>query len=192
MAVRLILFPSMLALFASLGLMPEWLEAWADYPGLELWKFINLLIFVACVIYLHRRFGRPIREALRTRGEGIKRDLIKAREERDRALAKLDEVEARFAKLDAEVARIKENAKSEAAAETERIKVATEAQIVKMREQAQREIESAGKAAKHELRTFAAVESVRMAEEILRREVGPDDDARLTSLNVQNLGGINT
>jgi F0F1-type ATP synthase membrane subunit b/b' len=57
-----------------------------------------------------------------------------------------------------------------------------------MREQSRREIESAGKAARLELRKFAAQESVRLAEEILKREMGPEDDARLTRLNVNELG----
>jgi F0F1-type ATP synthase membrane subunit b/b' len=153
-----------------------------------LWKFVNLLIFIVCAFYLHRRFGQPIREALRSRSEGIKRELERARHERDQALAKLAEVEARFADLDAEVARINEKAKAEAEAEKQRINSATEGEIAKIREQAKREIESAGKAARHELRRFAAQESVRLAEEILKREIGPDDDARLTNLNVQELG----
>ena len=41
--------------------------------------------------------------------------------------------------------------------------------------QAAREIESAGKAARHELRKFAAEESVRLAEEILEKEIRPED-----------------
>jgi F0F1-type ATP synthase membrane subunit b/b' len=58
-----------------------------------------------------------------------------------------------------------------------------------MREQSTREIESAGKAVRMELRRFAAQESVRLAEQILERELGPEDDIRLTSLNVKELGG---
>jgi F-type H+-transporting ATPase subunit b len=161
---------------------------WWNYPGLELWKFVNLLVFIACVLYLHRHFGKPIREALRARSEGIKRELLRAREERDGALAKLAEVEARFASMDAEVLAVKKKARAEAEAERERITAATEAEIAKMREQSKREIESAGKAARLELRKFAAQESVRLAEEILEREIGPEDDARLTSLNVKELG----
>jgi F-type H+-transporting ATPase subunit b len=163
-------------------------ESWWNYPGLELWKFVNLLIFIACALYLHRRFGRPIREALRSRSEGIKRDLLKAREERDVAVLKLAEVEERFANLDGEVARIKERAKAEAAAERQRISAASEDEIAKIQDQAKREIESAGRAARHELRRFAAQESVRLAEEILERDIGPEDDARISSLNVQELG----
>ncbi len=161
---------------------------WWNYPGLELWKFVNLLIFIVCALYLHSRFGRPIREALRSRGEGIKRDLLRAQEERDRALAKLAEVEARFANLDAEIVRIREKASLEAEAEKQRIAAATEVDIGKARELAKREIESAGKTARHELRKFAAAESVRLAEELLKREIRPEDDVRLTTLNVQELG----
>ena len=173
---------------AFLHWLPDWLDPWLNYPGLELWKFVNLLVFIACALYLHRRFGRPIREALRARSEGIKRELLRAREERDQALAKLAEVESRFANLDAEVARVKEKARAEADEEKQRISHATEEEIAKIREQAKREIESAGKAARQELRKFAAQESVRLAEGILEREIGPDDDTRLTSLNVQELG----
>jgi F0F1-type ATP synthase membrane subunit b/b' len=168
--------------------IPEWLDRWVNYPGLELWKFANLLIFLAVAFYLHHRFGKPIRNALRARSEGIKQELAKAREDRDAALAKLAELDARFADLDAEVDRIKERAKVEAAAERQRINVATDREIAKIREQAKREIESAGKAARHELRRFAAMESVRLAEEILRREMTSADDARLTTLNLQELG----
>lgn len=165
------------------------LLSWANYPGFELWRFVNLLIFVICGFYLHRRLGGPIREALRSRGEGIKRELMRAQEEKDRALAKLSEVEARFAGLDSEVATIEAKARREAAAEQERISIATEQEITKIREQAKREIESAGKAARLELRRFAATESVRLAEDILRVEIGPADDRRLTTQNVENLRG---
>lgn len=180
----------LITIFNLLHWIPDSLDAWVNYPGLELWKFLNLLIFLICALYLHRRFGRPVREALQARGQRIKHDLAKAQEERDQALAKLAEVEARFANLDAEISTIKQRAKLEGEAERERIEVATEEEVSRIREQAKREIESAGKAARHELRRFAATESVRLAEEILRLEIGSDDDARLTSKSVRELRRI--
>jgi F0F1-type ATP synthase membrane subunit b/b' len=180
----------LLTILSLLHWIPDSLDPWVNYPGLELWKFVNLIVFVACALYLHRRFGRPVREALRSRGERIKHDLAKAQEERDQALAKLAEVETRFEDLDAEIITIKERARLEGEAERERIKLATEEEISRIREQAKREIESAGKAARHELRRFAATESVKLAEEILRIEIGPDDDAKLTSKSVRELGRI--
>lgn len=184
--MSLLVIPSLVQFgaFAIDGSAPWW-----NYPGLEFWKFFNLLVLICAGLYLHHRFGRPIREALRSRGEGIKLELVRAREERDQALAKLTEVELRFAKLDAEVAKVKEKARGESEAETERIKLATDEEIAKIRQQAKREIESAGKTARHELRRFAAQESVRLAEVILEREIGTEDDARLTNLSVQELGG---
>lgn len=177
-----------ITLSVFLGIDVDASNPWWNYPGLELWKFVNLFVFIVCGLYLHRRFGRPIREALRSRGEGIKVELLRAQEERDQALAKLAEVESRFANLDEEVARVREKARTEAGAEKQRIAAATAEEIAKTREQAKREIEAAGKAARHELRQFAAEESVRIAEQILQREMKPEDDVRLTSLNVQELG----
>ena len=40
------------------------LPAWANYPGLEAWKFFNLFVFVAVMIYILRR---KISEALAQR-----------------------------------------------------------------------------------------------------------------------------
>ena len=110
-------------------------------------------------------------------------------QERDAAVAKLKEVEERLARLDGEVSTIREQAKREAAEERERIAKSTEVEIAKLGDSAKREIESAGKAARHELRNYAAATSVRLAEEIIRREMRPEDDARLLQRNVQELGG---
>lgn len=162
---------------------------WWNYPGLELWKFANLFLFILVALYLHRRFGRPIKEALRSRGEAIKRDLERAKEERDQALAKLSEVEARFANLDAEVSKVKERNAAEMEAESERIKSATDGELARMRDQAKREIESAGKIARQELRQFAAQESIRLAEDILKSEIGPAEQARLTNRSIEELRG---
>lgn len=161
---------------------------WTDYPGLELWKFFNLFLFIVVALLLHRKFGRPIREKLRQRGASIKAELERARGDRDLALAKLAEVDSRFATLDAEVLTIAEKARAEAEAERRRLMAATEAEIAKIRDQAKREIEGAGQVARHDLRKFAAQESVRRAEQILTREIRPEDDARLIGLNVDDLG----
>ncbi len=162
---------------------------WWNYPGFELWKFFNLALFIAAALILHRVFGRKISEGLRTRRESIKAELIRAREERDDALKQLAEVEARLSGLDAEVEAIRQRSKSEAEAERERINQATESELAKLRESARREIEGAGKAAVTELRQFASKQSIQLAEELIRREIKPDDEERLIRLRVEGLGG---
>jgi F-type H+-transporting ATPase subunit b len=162
---------------------------WWDYPGFELWKFVNLAIFVLALVYILTRKAK-LGEIFKARRESIKRELARAEQERDAALAKLKEVEERLGLLDTEVATIKEQSVREAAEERERIAHSTEAEIAKLSEQALREIERAGKAARKELRRYTAEQSVRLAEEIVRREIKPEDDARLIASNIEELEGL--
>lgn len=150
-------------------------------------KLVNLLLFVGVMFYFLRR---PIKEAFRTRQAGIREELMRAEEEKAAAVAQLEEVEGRLARLDAEVESIRAQAQKEAAEERQRIERATEDEMRKIREQARREIESAAKAARAELRTFAAEQSVRLAEEMIRRDIRPEDDAHLAREYVTELGGV--
>jgi len=161
---------------------------WWDYPGFELWKFVNLAVFAFVLILAMRKFFR-VPEMFKDRKETIKRELARAQKERDAAVAKLKEVEERLARLDGEVRDVKERSKVEAAEERERIARSTETEVAKLSEQAQREIENAGKAARKELRRYTAEQSAKMAERLIRREMQPEDDARLITRNIEELGG---
>lgn len=159
--------------------LAEWL------PTIARW--FNLLLFLGILYFLLRG---PVRNVLATRRENIRRDLSRAQEARAAALAKLAEVESRLANLNNEVATIRQQAESEARTERERLARATEEDSRKLREQAQREIENAGEIARHDLRRYAAEQSVALAEEIIRRNIRPEDDARLVQTYVNDLGGV--
>ena len=150
-------------------------------------KIVNILLFVGLAVYFLRK---PVAEAFKSRRDNIRRELVRAQEERSAALAKLEEVNGRLARLDEEVAAIRAQAEREAAEERERIARATEEDVRRLREQAQREIESASKTAQAELRAFAAEQSVRLAEEMIRGSIRPEDDARLVTEYVEELGGV--
>ncbi len=160
---------------------------WYNYPGFEVWKFVNLFLFVGAAILILRK---PIGNSMRTRRESIRKELMRAQEERNAALAKLAEVNARLARLDDEVAVLRTQAQAEAAAERERIARSTEEDARKLREQAQREIEGAGKAARLELRRYAAEQSVELAEGLIKRDLRADDDERLMHGYIEELGGV--
>lgn len=165
-------------------------SSWANYlPGLETWaKLFNLILFVAIVSYILRR---PLSEALRERREGIRRELMRAQEERNAALSKLAEVESRLARVDADVEAIRVQAKKEADEERLRIERSAEEDSRKLRDQARREIENASKLARHELRRYASEQSIRIAEDLVRRNINADDDTRLVRDYVRHLGGLN-
>ncbi|HEX8720901.1 MAG TPA: ATP synthase F0 subunit B [Pyrinomonadaceae bacterium] len=150
-------------------------------------KLVNLLLFIGVMVYFLRR---PVREAFRARQGSIRDELMRAEEERAAAVARLEEVEGRLANLNAEVEAVRAQAQREAAEERARVARATEEEMRKIREQARREIESAAKAARAELRTFTAEQSVRLAEEMIRRDIRPEDDAHLAREYVSELGGV--
>lgn len=150
-------------------------------------KLFNLLLFIGVMFYFLRR---PIKEAFGARQRNIREELMRAEEEKAAAVAQLEEVEGRLARLDSEMEAIRAQAQKEAAEERLRIERATEDEMRKIREQARREIESAAKAARAELRAFAAEQSVQMAEEMIRRDIRPEDDAHLAREYVEELGGV--
>ena len=159
---------------------------WLNYPGLELWKFLNLAIFLGVAIFILRR---PLREALVARRERIKRELLQAQKERDEALAMLAEAETLLGHLDSDVAALREQSKAEAELERQRLRVATDRELEKLRHQAQREIEMAVKVARQELRRFLAERSVQVAKESVIKEMREEDDARLIGASIAELRG---
>src|SRR2546421_11038945 len=85
----------------------EWQELLPTFA-----RIFNLLLFVGLLYFLLRRM---IGEGFRARQEGIRNDLMRAEEERNAAVAKLEEVEGRLARLDAEGEGIRAAGQREAA-----------------------------------------------------------------------------
>jgi F-type H+-transporting ATPase subunit b len=161
----------------------EWME-WFNYPGLELWKFLNLAIFTAAGIYVLRK---PINQALLARRGAIQQELVTAQQDREQALARVAEADNLLSRLDEDVHTVEEQAREEAKSERQRIAAATEREIEKLKQQAQRELETADKLARKELRQFLAQKSVQMARESIRTQMRPEDDTALIRENIGEL-----
>src|SRR5688500_15542600 len=114
------------------GGFTEFYNDYLNIPGFEAWKFVNLAIFVAILVYLVKK---PLGETFRARREAIRAELIKAEEEKQAALAQLTSAEARLASLSTEKAALLKKAKEEAEAEKANIAQQTESDIDKMRQQ---------------------------------------------------------
>lgn len=162
---------------------------WWNYPGFELWRFVNLMIFIGGALLLHRKFGAPVSAALRARRASIRAELEKAKLEKERATAELQKVEARVGQLDNDVAKIQAEAAAEVAAERDRIKRMTEAEVAKLKAQAQRDIANLAKSAQVELRRFTAAQSVQLAETMIRRDLNSEVDSRLIGLSAEQFRG---
>lgn len=173
------------------GAMAWWnqnVDPYLNYPGFEVWRFINLGIFVAFLVYVLRK---PLTEAFKAKREAIRADLIRAEEERQAALARLTEAEARLARLEEDKAEVLRNAKAEAEAEKLRLAQEAEADEKRLRTQAENEITRKSQQVRSSLRRYSAEESIRLAEEKIRRAMDLQKDSELVRANIQSIGGMN-
>lgn len=159
-----------------------------NIPGFEAWKFINLGLFVAIMVYLVKK---PLSEAFKAKRDSIRAELIKAEEEKQAALAKLTTVEGKLAQLETEQQNILQNAKDEAAAEKKRIADQTAADAERLRQQTEADLARLSKLSQIELRRYSAEESIRLAEAKLRSQINGESDAILVKANIAEIGGLN-
>lgn len=164
--------PNQLFLFAFM--IPALFLAGAGMAALS--KLVNLTIFLALLIWLLKK---PAKEFFANRLAEVRATLQQAAKEKELAATKMAELDARLSRLDTEIAEIKAQAQREAIAERERLEAEARRDIEKLRQSSQREIESAKQIAMSELREFAATKAVDLAEQMIRKELKPEDDARL-------------
>ncbi|MCS6884294.1 MAG: hypothetical protein RMM17_08585 [Acidobacteriota bacterium] len=150
-------------------------------------KAINLAIFLAFMIFILRK---PMADFFNSRRASIKDELRRALEEKEAAEAKLRLVEDKLLFLNEEIERMRAEAEREAAAEYERLIKQAEEEAERIRLAARREIESAVKLAKQQLREFAAEKSIELASAILTKELRPRDDDRLLDEFAKELEGV--
>ncbi len=175
---------------AAHGSQPAWLETYnkyLNYPGFEGWKFLNLAIFVGILVYLLKK---PLSAAFKAKRESIRAALIKAEAEKQAALKTLAETDSKLAGLEAEKSAILQQASDEAAAEKLRINEQAAAETRKLREQAEAEIDRLAKLNRHDLKKFAAEESIRLAEAKLRSNIDAAADAKLVDAGIKAVGGL--
>ncbi|MFL6278187.1 MAG: F0F1 ATP synthase subunit B [Blastocatellia bacterium] len=173
--------PALLFLAENAEQLPWWRQPW--------WRPINLLIFLIFLVYLLVKKLR-VGQVFDNRAATIVKELEQARRDKEEAQRRLAEVEARFARLDEEVAGIRAEAEREAAREAERLRQSATADAEKIRLTAQREIDGVMKSARTELRAFVAEQSVALAETMIRRDIRPEDNQRLLNRYMDELSEV--
>ena len=181
-----------LVLFAAEGERSGgFMQFYNDYlniPGFEAWKFLNLAIFIAFLIYVLKK---PLSQAFKEKREIIRAELIKAEQEKQAALEKLTSVEAKLTSLENDKQAVLEQARHEADTAKAHLASQTDVDIQKLREQTDGEIARIGQIARNDLRRFSAQESIRLAEEKLRARIDGASDARLVRASISEIGGLN-
>lgn len=183
----IILFLAAATTGSDSGFSAFW-NQYINYPAFEVWRFVNLAIFVFVMIYLLKK---PLSGTFKAKREEIRSELIKAEEAKKAALAKLTDVEAKLAGADAEINTLNKQAREEIELEKRRLMAQVASEAEKLNSQTAGEIVRVGQVARLELRRFAVEESLRLAEEKLRNDVTPQTDSRLIRSGIKAIGGLN-
>jgi F-type H+-transporting ATPase subunit b len=156
----------------------------SGHGGLELWKWANFLVLAGGLGYLVGKNAGPFFSA---RSHQIRKDMVEAQEARREAETRAADVDRRLAALDSEIAALRADSQREAQAETERLARHTASEIAKIQANAEREIASAGKAARTELKRYAAELAIALAEQRLRDRITPETQHALVRGFVRDL-----
>jgi len=147
----------------------------------------TLLIFVIVLVVLGKFAWGPILSGLQARETFIRESLESAKRERETAEARLREYEERLAQARTEASAIVDEGRRDAEALKNRILDETRREAEKERERTRREIQLATDTATKELYATAARLATDMASRIIRKELTPQDHARLIAESIQEL-----
>ncbi len=121
---------------------------------------INFFILAFTIFWLSRT-GVPA--MFRNRTAAIQKGIEEARKASAESATRLAEIEARLSKLDQEIATMRGQAESEAKAEEERLRAATEDEKRKIVQSAEQEIAAAANTARRDLKNLAVSLAVGLA-----------------------------
>jgi F-type H+-transporting ATPase subunit b len=148
----------------------------ADSTTGWIYRWLNFLIFLGIIVYFFRKKLPPF---FRRRRDEISAAIAESTRAREEAESQQREAEAKFAKLDGEIAELRERSKIEIAAEIERIRALAKEEAKRIEQAAQLEIVAAVHTAQMELKALAARLAIEQAEALLRQRMTPESDAAL-------------
>jgi F-type H+-transporting ATPase subunit b len=158
------------------GVEAEEPEAGEHGPSLDLGKLALQLLNFAVLLFILIKFGGgAINKMLAARHAQLKADLASASALRAAAEAKLGEQEGRLVRLEAEIAAMRAGIHAEAESEKQRLMAAAHERTRRIEAETTFLVEQQVRESEARLRRESADAALKMAEELLRRSVGPAD-----------------
>jgi F-type H+-transporting ATPase subunit b len=141
-------------------------------------RIINFVVLAGVLLYFTRK---PIANAIRNSIESVRTLLKEAEDSRLASEAHMKEAEAKLAGVDKEISDLLQSARREGEAERERILSEAAGELEKLKAEASVAIDLELKKAQDVLRKEAATTAVAIAEEIIGKNVTPEDQARFVA-----------
>jgi F-type H+-transporting ATPase subunit b len=144
----------------------------------EGFKFANTFIVVAI---LYKVAAKPIASFFKDRSEGIRKALDEAKADKEEAEKKLEQQRSKVADLEAELGRVRETGERERGEIRARLEADQKTQAERLLEQTKNAIELEVVKARAELQDRAAEIALELAEEMLKKNIGSEDQERFVS-----------
>ena len=139
-------------------------------------RWLNFVLVFGGIGYLIAKHGGAF---FRANAKAIAASIDEATAAKAQADRELSEVEAKIARLDQEVAELREAARRDSAAEAERLRASGRAEIEKINQAARGELASSERAAQQELRALAASMAVERAGALVSSRMNAEVRARI-------------
>jgi F-type H+-transporting ATPase subunit b len=149
-----------------------------------LFKIINFALLAGGLAYILRK---PLGDFFASRSASIRKSLEEGRKALEASAAQLQAVEQKLAHLQEEIAAFRASAANEMEAERQRMKQAAAEEAEKVLASARAQIETSVRAAKLDLKSYAAQQAVELAEELIRQRLDDSSRKRLLSQFVAGL-----
>jgi F0F1-type ATP synthase membrane subunit b/b' len=150
-----------------------------------IFRWLNFVLVFGGIGYLIAKHGGTF---FRANAKAIAASIIEASAAKVEADRELREVETKIARLDQEVAEMREAARRETAAETERLRVSGLVEMEKISQAARGELLAAERAAQQELREIAASMAVERAAALVNSRMNDKIGARIFQSFLGELG----
>ena len=133
---------------------------------------INFLIIALLVLW---GLKKNLPGMFKARTETIRKSMDEARHASEDANRRLSDIESRLGRLDTEIEQMKKQAEADMAAEEQRIRAAAEEERKHILASSEQEIEAASRAARRELKAYAAELAVSLAEKRISSDQKTDE-----------------
>jgi len=150
-----------------------------------IFRWLNFILVFGGIGYLIAKRGGAF---FRANAKAIAASITEAQAAKAEADRELREVETKIARLDQEVAELREAARRDSAAEAERLRASGRAEIEKISQAARGELAASERAAQQELRALAASMAVERAGTLLSSRMNGEIRARMFHIFLGELG----
>uniref|UniRef100_UPI004056E4DC F0F1 ATP synthase subunit B family protein n=2 Tax=Candidatus Electrothrix sp. TaxID=2170559 RepID=UPI004056E4DC len=151
------------------------------------WRALN---FAALVFILVKFLAKPITAGLGGRRQEIKDELETIQQQRDEAEQAYKAFESRLAGMEDELTELVDKAKAMAEDEKTRILAEAEASAKEIRRQAEAAVQGTFAQAKSRLQAEIAEQAVAMAEELIVKNLTPEDQVAITEQYLERVGAV--